>query len=120
MLEAVGFWITVTSNRSACRSGVVDWWLAEHQIPAQETVISSESKIPLFRRGDIVIDDNPTYMLAALNVGAKVISLRYPYNADIGAYGANLVDDWVGINRVIGFLLKRNLPDWESPDVTGN
>jgi beta-phosphoglucomutase-like phosphatase (HAD superfamily) len=99
--EEKGFEIIVTSQREPRHSKAVDLWLAEHEIPAHKTYIRQESKVSLFRPGDIIIDDNPTYILAGLRAGCPVISLRYPYNEPMAVYGATLVKDWYDVMRTL-------------------
>ena len=99
--EDKGFKIIVTSQRDSRHAKAVDLWLAEHKIPAHETHIRQDSKVSLFKPGDIIIDDNPTYMLAGLKIGCRVISLRYPYNEPLVGYGAMLAPDWYEIMRIL-------------------
>ena len=99
--EEKGFTIIITSQREERHAKAVDLWLAEHEIPAHEVYIRQESKVSLFRPGDIIIDDNPTYILAGVRAGCPVISLRYPYNEPMAVYGATLVNDWYDIMRTL-------------------
>jgi hypothetical protein len=99
--EAADFKIIVTSQREPRHAKAVDLWLAEHKIPAHETYIRQESKVSLFKPGDIIIDDNPTYMMAGLRAGCPVISLKYLYNEPMAAYGAILEKDWFEIMRIL-------------------
>ena len=99
--EEKGFEIIVTSQRDPRHAKAVDLWLAEHEIPAHKAYIRQESKVTLFKPGDIIIDDNPTYMQAGLRIGCPVISLRYPYNEGMAANGAVLVKDWYDIMRTL-------------------
>jgi beta-phosphoglucomutase-like phosphatase (HAD superfamily) len=99
--EEKGFKIVVTSLREPCHAKTVDLWLAEHKIPAHDTVIRQESKVSLFQPGDIIIDDCPTYQLAGLRAGCRVVSLKYPYNQGTEERGAELVDDWYEIMRFL-------------------
>lgn len=100
------FEITITSQRETRYKGQVDWWLAEHDIPAHKTAIRPQRKADLFAAGDIVIDDAPHNIEDALKVGAEVVSLRYPYNWHMKRLGAIFVDDW----STIGYYLEEVLP----------
>ena len=99
------FYIVVTSQRPA--TPAVDWWLAMNKIPAHATVIRTESKQNLFKEGDIVIDDAPHNIVHALQRGAHVITLSYPYNEHTEALGAKHVADW----GIIGELLEGMVTD---------
>ena len=99
--EEKGFKIIVTSQREHRYVKSVDLWLAEHKIPAHETYINQDSKVSLFKPGDIIIDDNPTYMRAGVRIGCPVIALRYPYNEHMANYGAELANDWYEIMRFL-------------------
>jgi beta-phosphoglucomutase-like phosphatase (HAD superfamily) len=100
------FEIIVTSQRDPHYKRMVDFWLATWHIPANSTVIRTENKAELFKPGDIVIDDAPHNIADALKRGARVVSLRYPYNAETEWIGAVLVEDW----EIIGQYLKEVLP----------
>lgn len=101
LAEKKGFKIIITSQREPRHSKAVDLWLAEHEIPAQETHIRQESKVTLFKPGDIIIDDNPTYLMAGIRADCPTISLRYPYNEYMADYGTKIVDDWYDIMRTL-------------------
>jgi len=96
------FNIIIISQRDPKYQKSVDFWLAVNKIPANHTVIKTESKLELFREGDIVIDDAPHNIIGALEKGAHVISLRYLYNGHTEELGAKLAEDW----GVIGTCLK--------------
>jgi len=99
------FHIIVTSQRPATGKVAVDWWLASNNIPAHETVITTESKQSLFKEGDIVIDDAPHNIIGALEKGAHVITLSYPYNEHTEALGAKHVEDWGMIGEILEGLI---------------
>jgi len=102
-LQAVSrhFEIIVTSQRAAEYDVDVGWWLVANDIPAHKRVIRPGSKLELFQKGDIVIDDAPHNIIGAIQKGAHVITLSYPYNRDTEALGAKHVEDWGMIGEIL-------------------
>jgi hypothetical protein len=105
------FHITVTSQRPATGKPAVDWWLATNKIPAHRTVITDKSKQSLFKEGDIVIDDAPHNIVHALQRGAHVITLSYPYNKHTEALGARHAKDWEMIGEIMEGLIADDYPE---------
>jgi len=100
------FHIIVTSQRPASKKIAVDWWLASNKIPAHDTYITPNSKDALWRKGDIVIDDAPHNIISALEQGAHVLTLSYPYNEHTEALGAKHVEDWGMIGEILEGMYK--------------
>jgi len=102
-LQAVSrhFEIIVTSQRPAIYDADVGWWLVDNKIPAHKRVIRPGSKLELFKRGDIVIDDAPHNIVGALERGAHVVTLSYPYNSFTKCLGAHHADDWGMIGEIL-------------------
>ena len=95
------FEITVTSQRAALYDIDVGWWLVDNDIPAHKRVIRPNSKLDLFKEGDIVIDDAPHNIIGALERGAETITLTYPYNSFTKCLGAHHADDWGQIGEIL-------------------
>ena len=106
-LQAVSryFEIIITSQRPAIYDVDVGWWLVDNDIPASKRVIMPASKLELFKMGDIVLDDAPHNIVGAIQRGAHVITLSYPYNVDTEALGAKHVEDWGMIGEILEGLI---------------
>jgi len=100
------FHIIVTSQRPENMKTGVDWWLAINGVWADETSITDKPKT--FKPGDIVVDDAPHNIVEAIESGAQVISLVYPYNRHTSALGATLVSDWAGIRAALKEVMERD------------
>lgn len=100
------FYIIVTSQRNEKYQRSVDSWLASNKIPAHATVIRPDSKLDLFKEGDIVIDDAPHNIIGALERGAHAITLSYPYNEHTRALGAKHVNGWDGLGIILEGVIK--------------
>ena len=95
------FEIIVTSQRAAEYDVDVGWWLVHNAIPAHGRVIRPGCKLELFKEGDIVIDDAPHNIVGALERGAEVITLSYPYNRFTKCLGAHHANDWGQIREIL-------------------
>lgn len=100
------FEIIVTSQRKAHYEADVALWLVANDIPAYKRVIRSGSKLKLFQEGDIVIDDAPHNIVGALERGAHVLTLTYPYNRHTEVLGAKHVDDWGQIGEILTKMIE--------------
>jgi uncharacterized HAD superfamily protein len=96
-----GHFIHITSHRRVDAHGATATWLARIGLPYDE-LYCSDDKIARCREIgiDLLIDDSPVNLLAAIEAGIAAATLRHPWNRDV-CEEEDIVcaDDWAELRR---------------------
>lgn len=102
-LRRDGFTIAIVTDRSKQNFESVERWLDHHDIPF-DMVVRDKNKITwCLENGAIgLIDDNPSTIHAAVDVGLHVTSLAHPYSKDaLESRGLEAHDSWLSLYGVV-------------------
>jgi uncharacterized protein len=96
-----GHFIHITSHRRVDAHGATATWLERIGLPYDE-LYCSDDKISRCREIgiDLLIDDSPVNLLAAVEAGIAAATLRHPWNRDV-CEEEDIVcaDDWAELRR---------------------
>jgi uncharacterized HAD superfamily protein len=96
-----GHFIHITSHRRVDAHGATATWLERIGLPYDE-LYCSDDKIARCREIgiDLLIDDSPVNLLAAVEAGIAAATLRHPWNRDICEEEEIVcADDWTELRR---------------------
>lgn len=105
--HAEGHFIHITSQRPADRMEATARWLEEIGVPFDDLHCSSE-KIPrCVELGiELLIDDGPLNISAAIDHGIAVATLTHPWNWDVcEEEGVLCARDWFELERLVGEII---------------
>ena len=107
--DSDGHYIHVTSHRDSRCAEATARWLREIGLPFDDVCCSWDK---VSRCGelqiDVLIDDSPLNLTAALERGMAVATIAHPWNRDVCEEEDVLVaEDWEGLARVLEPLLSR-------------
>ncbi|HEV3319693.1 MAG TPA: hypothetical protein VG053_08195 [Solirubrobacteraceae bacterium] len=105
--DADGHYIHVTSHRDPCCASASERWLREIGVPFDDVCCSWDKVSRCGElRIDVLIDDSPLNLKAALERGIAAATLAHPWNRDVCEEEDVLVaEDWEGLARVLKPLL---------------
>jgi 5'(3')-deoxyribonucleotidase len=105
--DADGHYIHVTSHRDPRCAEATSRWLGEIGLPFDDVCCSWEKVSRCAELGmDVLIDDSPLNLAAALERGIAVATIAHPWNRDVCEEEDVLVaEDWSGLARVLEPLL---------------
>lgn len=103
-----GHYIHVTSHRDPCCAEATVRWLQEIGLPFDDVCCSWDK---VSRCGelqiDVLIDDSPLNLAAALERGMAVATIAHPWNRDVCEEEDVLVaEDWAGLALALAPLLQ--------------
>lgn len=105
--EAEGHYIHITSHRDPRCAPASERWLREIGVPFDDVCCSWEKVSRCEElQIDVLIDDSPLNLAAALERGIAAATLAHPWNRDVCEEEDVLVaDDWDGLARALEPLL---------------
>jgi hypothetical protein len=107
--DAGGHYIHVTSHRDSRCAPATARWLREIGVPFDDVCCSWEKVSRCAElKIDVLIDDSPINLTAALEYGIAAATLAHPWNRDVCEEEDVLVaEDWQELARVLEPLLSR-------------
>jgi hypothetical protein len=105
--DSGGHYIHVTSHRDPRCAPATTRWLSEIGLPFDDVCCSWEKVSRCVElRMDVLIDDSPLNLAAAMEHGIAAATLAHPWNRDVCEEEDILVaDDWPGLARALEPLL---------------
>jgi uncharacterized HAD superfamily protein len=98
-----GHFIHVTSHRSVDAHGYTAQWLDGIGLPYHELYCSYDKVTKAREIGiDVLIDDSPVNLMAALDAGIAAATILHPWNRDIvEEEDVIAADDWAGLEAAL-------------------
>lgn len=116
--EKEGHYIHVTSHRAASCESATARWLTEVGLPFDDLCCSWEKVSRCAElRIDLLIDDSPLNLVAALERGMLAATLAHPWNRDVREEEDLIAAaDWPELARALQPLLDGSAPDPLAPN----
>jgi uncharacterized HAD superfamily protein len=108
-----GHEVHVVSHRHAGAREATARWLEQIGLPFDHLDVSEDKLVYARRAGlELLIDDSPVNLTAAIDAGIRVATLSHPWNRDLCEEEADLVcaEDWPGLARALAPLLDAGAP----------
>jgi uncharacterized HAD superfamily protein len=106
--KEAGHFIHITSHRDTAAHGATERWLQEIGLPYDELYCSFDKVSHCRAIGiELLIDDSPVNLEAAVDAGIRAATLSHPWNRDI-CEEEDIVcaPDWQGLARALEPLLQ--------------
>jgi uncharacterized HAD superfamily protein len=106
--KEAGHFIHITSHRDTTAHGATERWLEAIGLPYDELYCSYDKVSHCRAIGiELLIDDSPVNLEAAVDAGIRAATLRHPWNRDI-CEEEDIVcaPDWKGLARALERLLQ--------------
>jgi uncharacterized protein len=106
-----GHFIHITSHRAIASQEVTERWLERIALPYDELYCSYDKVSRCREIGiDLLIDDSPVNLEAAVDAGLRAATISHPWNADI-CEEEDIVcaEDWPSLARALEPLLQGSL-----------
>jgi hypothetical protein len=102
-----GHWIHITSHRAADAHDATAKWLEATGFPCDDLHCSYDKITRCVEMDvDLLIDDSPTNIRRALEVGIRPATLLHPWNEDVCAEeGVISAVDWAGLTELLDPIL---------------
>jgi hypothetical protein len=107
--KVAGHFIHITSHRDAGAHDATARWLERIGLPYDELYCSWDKVARCREIGiDLLIDDSPVNLAAAVDAGLRAATLRHPWNRDI-CEEEDIVcaEDWPALGRALEPVLER-------------
>src|SRR5215218_11238561 len=103
-----GHFIHVTSHRAVAAHGATERWLHEIGLPYDELYCSFDKVSHCRAIGiELLIDDSPVNLQAAVDAGIRVATIEHPWNRDIcEEEDVVCASDWRGLARALEPILQ--------------
>jgi uncharacterized protein len=107
--DTEGHYVHVTSHRDPSRAPATERWLRETGVPFDDVCCSWEQVSRCAELEiDVLIDDSPLNLVAALERGIAAATIAHPWNRDVCEEEDVLAAaDWPGLARALEPLLGR-------------
>jgi uncharacterized protein len=106
-----GHFILVTSHRATECNRATEQWLRQIEMPFDQLHCSYDKVTHCLETGiELLIDDSPVNLAAALESGIAVATIAHPWNRDFCATeGAVCAPDWPALERALSERLQASL-----------
>ena len=106
--HAAGHFVVVASHRAVERNDATARWLDRIGLPYDELHCSYDKVPYCVELGiDLLIDDSPVNLAAALDAGLLVATLSHPWNRDFCEFERVVCgDDWAELERALAPVLQ--------------
>ena len=103
-----GHWIHVTSHRDPCAHDATERWLHSIGLPYDDLHCSGDKITRARQLGiDLLVDDSPVNLQAAIDAGMRAATLLHPWNRDIcEEEDVVCAEDWPKLARKLAPLLE--------------
>jgi uncharacterized HAD superfamily protein len=103
-----GHFIHITSHRAIAAHGATERWLHEIGLPYDELYCSFDKVSHCRAIGiELLIDDSPVNLQAAVDAGIRVATIEHPWNRDIcEEEDVVCASDWRGLARALEPILQ--------------
>jgi uncharacterized protein len=107
--HAAGHFIHITSHRHAGAHAATERWLERIGLRHDELYCSFDKVARCREIGiDLLVDDSPVNLLAALDAGIEAATIEHPWNRDVvEEEGILAADDWHSLRARLEPLLGR-------------
>jgi uncharacterized protein len=109
--KEAGHFIHITSHRDTAAHGATERWLEEIGLPYDELYCSFDKVSHCRAIGiELLIDDSPVNLEAAVDAGIRVATIGHPWNRDIcEVEDVVCASDWPGLARALEPILAGTL-----------